>query len=134
MTFAAALAATRGGELALRGPDGDFSWAQVDAWLHPAVVAMQNLDLGPRRRLAIVAENSGATLLTYVAATLAGASAVAVIFHLEPAELAYLLQDSAAAAVFTDDATATRANRSSGLAAALCTLPLTIRKCACAPN
>jgi len=109
MTFAARLAARRGDELALRGPDRDLTWTEVDDWLRTAVNALLRLDLGPERRIAIVAENSAVTLLSYVAATLAGASAVAVNFHLEPAELAFVLGDSAAAAVLTDDATAARA-------------------------
>jgi long-chain acyl-CoA synthetase len=109
MTFAALHAAQRPDEIALRGPDMDLTWGQVDAWLRRAVTTLLRLDLGPARRVAIVAENSGATLLTYVAATLAGVSAVATNFHLEPAELAFVLRDSGAAVLLTDPATADRA-------------------------
>jgi long-chain acyl-CoA synthetase len=66
--------------------------------------------------VAIIAENSAATLLTYVAATLAGTSAVAVNFHLEPAELAFVLRDSGAAVVLTDVATEARARAGAELA------------------
>jgi long-chain acyl-CoA synthetase len=108
MTFAARYAAERPDEIALRGPDLELTWAQVDEWLRRAVTTLLALDLGAARRVAIVAENSAATVLTYVAATLAGTSAVATNFHLEPAELAFILKDSGAAAVLTDRATATR--------------------------
>jgi long-chain acyl-CoA synthetase len=116
VTFAADHAAARPDELALRGPDLELTWTQVDAWLRRAVNTLLALELGPARRVAIVAENSAATVLTYVAATLAGTSAVAVNFHLEPAELAFVLQDSGAAAVLTDVATAARARAGADLA------------------
>jgi long-chain acyl-CoA synthetase len=116
MTFAAQYAAKRPDELALRGPDLELTWAQVDVWLRRAVTTLLSLDLGEARRVAIVAENSAATLLTYVAATLAGTSAVATNFHLEPAELAFVLKDSCAAAVLTDSATAARARAGAELA------------------
>ncbi|HEY3603675.1 MAG TPA: AMP-binding protein [Sporichthyaceae bacterium] len=116
MTFAADHAAARPDEVALRGPDSELTWDQVDAWLRRAVNTLLALDLGPSRRVAIVAENSAATLLTYVAATLAGTSAVAVNFHLEPAELAFVLKDSGAAAVLTDAATEARARVGADLA------------------
>lgn len=112
MTFAA----DRGDTPALRGPDLDLTWNQVDAWLRPVVNAMLRLDLGAERRLAIVAQNSAATLLTYVAATLSGSSAVAANFHLEPDELAFVLRDSRARAVFTDAATLPRATEAARLA------------------
>jgi long-chain acyl-CoA synthetase len=116
VTFAARYAAERPDELALRGPDLELTWGQVDAWLRRAVTTLLSLDLGPVRRVAIVAENSAATLLTYVAATLAGTSAVATNFHLEPAELEFVLRDSGAAAVLTDRATAARAHAGANLA------------------
>ncbi|MGQ0632553.1 MAG: AMP-binding protein [Sporichthyaceae bacterium] len=115
MTFAARLAAERPAELAVRGPDGDFTWAQADAWLRPLVAYLQSLDLGPQRRVAIIAENSAHTLLCYAAATLAGASAVAVNSHLEPAEAAYQVGHSGAHLVLTDAASATRASRAAEL-------------------
>jgi long-chain acyl-CoA synthetase len=116
VTFAARYAATRPNELALRGPDLELTWDQVDTWLRRAVNTLLGLDLGPARRVAIIAENSAATLLTYVAATLAGTSAVAVNFHLEPAELAFVLRDSGAAVVLTDVATEARARAGAELA------------------
>jgi long-chain acyl-CoA synthetase len=116
VTFAARYAAARPDELALRGPDLELTWGQVDAWLRRAVNSLLALDLGPARRVAIVAENSAATLLNYVAATLAGTSAVAANFHLEPAELEFVLRDSGAAAVLTDAATAGRARAGAELA------------------
>ncbi len=116
MTFAAALAATRPDELALRAPDGDWTWAQADDALRPLVNVLLAAQLRPARRVAVFAENSGQTLLYYAAATLAGTCAVAVNYHLEPAEAAWILTHSQADVVLTDDACAERALAAAELA------------------
>jgi long-chain acyl-CoA synthetase len=106
VTFAADLARARPEELALRDPTSTWSWAEVDDWLRPAVTALQDLDLGPERRVAILATNSAQTVLAYVACTLAGASAVAVNSHLTSSETAFILSNSDARAVLCDTTTA----------------------------
>jgi long-chain acyl-CoA synthetase len=108
MTFAAALAAQRPDEVALRANDGDWTWAQVDAALRPLVNGMLAARYRPPRRVAIYAENSGQTVLHYAAATLAGCSAVAVNYHLTPEETAYILTHSQADVLIVDDSTAER--------------------------
>ena len=108
MTFAAALAAQRPDEIALRATDGDWTWAQVDAALRPLVNGMLAARYRPKRRVAIYAENSGQTVLYYAAATLAGCSAVAVNYHLTPEETAYILTHSQADLLIVDDSTAER--------------------------
>ncbi len=113
MTFAARIAAERPDEIALRAPDGDWTWAQVDDALRPMVNGMLTAGYRPNRRVAVYAENSGRTLLYYVAATLAGCSAVAVNHHLNPEETAYILTHSQADLLIVDDVTAER-----GMAAA----------------
>lgn len=106
MTFAAEFAASRPTEVAVRDAHATLTWAQVDDVLRPAVNALRALDLGPARRVVVFAENSAETLLAYVAATLAGVSAVPVNFHLTAAETAYILADSKAGAVLVDGRTA----------------------------
>ncbi|MGQ4615559.1 AMP-binding protein [Nocardia sp. R7R-8] len=106
MTFAADLARRRPGEIAVCDPARSLTWQQVDDWLRPAVNALLAKDLGPDRRVAILAANSAETLLGYVACTLAGASAVAVNAHLTPSETAYILGDSHARVVLCDNTTA----------------------------
>ncbi|HVE25493.1 MAG TPA: AMP-binding protein, partial [Sporichthya sp.] len=108
MTFAARLAAERPDEVALRGPDGDWTWAQADAALRPMVNGLLQARYRPPRRVAIYAENSGRTVLHYAAATLAGCSAVAVNYHLTPEEAAYILTHSQADVLIVDDSTAER--------------------------
>src|SRR5437879_724700 len=106
MTVAAQLAQVRGDEIALRDPERSWTWLEADAALRPLVNSLLAQNLRPARRVAVYAENSGQTLLHYAAATLAGASAVAVNFHLTPAEAAYIFDDSEVDVVFVDDTTA----------------------------
>lgn len=116
MTFAASLAALRPDEVALLAPDGQWTWAQVDDALRPIVNGLLEARLRPSRRVAVFAQNSGQTLLYYAAATLAGTSAVAVNYHLEPAEAAYILTHSQSDLVLVDDSTAERAMAAARLA------------------
>jgi long-chain acyl-CoA synthetase len=108
MTFAARLAAERPDEIALRAPDGDWTWAQADDALRPLVNGLLAARYRPPRRVAIYAENSGKTVLQYAAATLAGCSAVAVNYHLTPEETAYILTHSQTDLLIVDDTTAER--------------------------
>jgi long-chain acyl-CoA synthetase len=106
MTFARALARSRPDQIALRDPVRDWTWAQVDDALRPRVNALLSVQWRGPRRVAVLAENSGETLLWYAASTLSGTSAVAVNFHLEPAEAAWILTHSQADVLLVDDATA----------------------------
>ncbi|MGV7552363.1 AMP-binding protein, partial [Mycobacterium kansasii] len=86
-------------EIAVRDRNQSLTWHDVDARLRTLATALQNSNLGPDRRVAILARNSADTLLGYVACTLAGASAVAVNSHLTAPETAYILADSRAGLV-----------------------------------
>ncbi|GAA1653334.1 hypothetical protein [Georgenia ruanii] len=55
MTFAAALAAERPDEVALRDPEQTFGWADVDDYLRPALNALQAEPLRDERRVAVFA-------------------------------------------------------------------------------
>lgn len=108
MTFAAELAMQHPQQVAIHCGDDEITWARADAFLRPLVNHLLSLDLGPHRRVAVYAGNSAQTVLAYAAITMAGASAVAVNFHLTPSETAYILSDSRAAAVFVDADTEAR--------------------------
>ncbi|NKQ57065.1 AMP-binding protein [Amycolatopsis sp. K13G38] len=109
MTFAASLAAQRPGEIALRDAAQELTWAEVDEKLRGPVNGLLSLELGPERRVAVFAANSADTLLSYVAVTLAGCSAVPVNFHLTADEAAYILADAGVGVVLADETTAARA-------------------------
>ena len=95
--------------LALADQRITLGWAELDQVMNRAVHLLRSFDLGPERRLAVFAENSAETVIAYVAAALAGASAVPVNFHLTPDELAYILEDSGTALVLVGPETAARA-------------------------
>jgi long-chain acyl-CoA synthetase len=107
VTFVARIAHDRPDEIALRDRDNALTWSQVDERLRSATTALQNTDLGPARRVAILAKNSADTLLAYVACTLAGTSAGAVNSHLTATETAYILSDSQASLILCDTDSAT---------------------------
>lgn len=116
MTFAARLAGERPDEVALRDTERSWTWAEADEALRGLVNGLLAVRWRPTRRVAIYAENSGQTLLHYAAATLAGSSAVAVNFHLTPAEAAYVLTHSQADLLIVDGATAARGIEAATLA------------------
>jgi acyl-CoA synthetase (AMP-forming)/AMP-acid ligase II len=87
---------------ALATPAHRLTWAELAAATEAAARALAALDLGPHRRVAIMAQNSVETALAYLAALHAGLSAVPVSFHLTAREVAYILGDSGAGAVLCD--------------------------------
>ena len=94
------LAATRPDETALLDERAALTWPELDDALNRATNALLAMDLGPRRRIAVMAENAAETAIVHVAALLAGVSAVPVNFHLKPAEVAYILAVAEAPVVF----------------------------------
>lgn len=85
---------------------GESTWAQfTDATLRLAA-KIQAVDLGPSRRVMVVARNRPSTVLAHVAALLGEASSVPVNSHLTSGELAYIGGESAARLVFVDSTTA----------------------------
>ena len=95
-------------QMALADQQTTLGWAELDQMVNRAVNLLHTLDLGPERRLAVFAENSVETVVAYVAAALAGASAVPVNFHLTADELAYILEDSASALLLVGPESAER--------------------------
>ncbi len=100
------LAVERPDEIALRDDAVALGWAAVNDTLNRVVNALGGLDLGPNRRLAVLAENSAETVLAHLGGLLAGASTVPVNFHLNVDEVAFILADSGARALFVGPGTA----------------------------
>jgi acyl-CoA synthetase (AMP-forming)/AMP-acid ligase II len=97
---AADLASERPDEIAVRDDRIELRWADVNDILNRAVNGLNATGLGPKRRVAVYAENSVETALAHVAGLLAGCSTVPVNFHLNAEELAYILADSNSEVVF----------------------------------
>ncbi len=106
--FAAPLAQERPDEIALTDPDRSMTWAEVDDVLNRAANALQALDLGPERRVAVFAENSIETALANLGGLLGSCSVVPVNFHLTADEVAYILDDSGTRVLFVGPETVER--------------------------
>ncbi|MGV3482583.1 MAG: AMP-binding protein, partial [Sphingobium sp.] len=76
------------------------SWAELDAVMNRAVNAMLALPFDRARRVAVFAPNAAEPVIAYLAGLLAGISTVPASFHLTAGELAYILSDSQAGALF----------------------------------
>ena len=72
-----------------------LNWADLNVVMNRAVNAILGTDLGPDRRVAIMAQNSAQAAIAHLAAIYAGASAVPVNWQLRPAEASRILYDSA---------------------------------------
>ena len=103
---ASRLAAERPDQVALRDDEVTLGWAQVNDILNRVVNGLGELDLGPDRRVAVLAENSVETVLAHLGGLLAGASTVPVNFHLNADEVAFILEDSGAQVLFVGPETA----------------------------
>jgi long-chain acyl-CoA synthetase len=99
------LAQARPDELALVDSRRQLTWLEVANEVNRAANALLDLGLGPNARIAIFAENSADTLIMYIAARVAGVSAVVVSFYFGVEELEYILRNSDSAAVWADSAT-----------------------------
>ncbi len=94
-------------QVALRDDTVTLGWGQVNDTLNRIVNGLADLDLGPDRRVAVLAENSVETVLAHLGGLLAGASTVPVNFHLNADEVTYILEDSGARVLFVGPETAT---------------------------
>lgn len=107
--FARELAEARPEEIALRDSRRAMTWADVGDVLDRVANRLIAIDLGPRRRVAVFAENANETALAHLGGLLGGASTVPVNFHLTAAETAYILADSDSRVVFVGPETIARA-------------------------
>ena len=87
----------------------DFLWADVDEVLNRSASRVLGFDFGPKRRLAVFAENAAETAFAHLGGLLGGASTVPVNFHLTADEAAYILRDSESQICFADASTIERA-------------------------
>ncbi|NJN52392.1 MAG: AMP-binding protein [Gammaproteobacteria bacterium] len=99
-----------------------ITWSQLDELLNRATNALLARKFDADRRVAVFAENAAETVMAHLAGILAGISTVPVNFHLTAAELAYILEDSKAAAVFVGPETADVALE----AARMCSIDLVV--------
>ena len=107
-TFARQLGAERPDEVAVRDERQALGWLQLDDVLNRVANGLQNVDLGPGRRVAVFAENAIETALANLGGLIGGASVVPVNFHLTADEVAYILNDSGARVLFVGPETAER--------------------------
>ena len=107
--FALRLSAQRPDEVALCDERAAMGWQQVYETLNRFANALNGLDLGPQRRIAVFAENAVETALANLGGLVAGASVVPVNFHLTAPEVAYILNDSGARVLFAGANTLERA-------------------------
>jgi long-chain acyl-CoA synthetase len=102
----------RRNECALSDERVRYSWAELDPVLNRVANALHGLSYGARR-IAVFAPNSAETVLAYLGGLEAGVSTAPVSFHLTAGEVAYILKDSEASALFVGPET-----REAGLKAA----------------
>ena len=107
--FAAALAASKPADIALRDESKTMSWAEVDDVLNRVANGLQTVDLGAARRVAVFAENAVETAMANLGGLIGGASVVPVNFHLTADEVAYILGDADVRLLFAGGATVERA-------------------------
>src|SRR5580765_1836855 len=97
---ASRLAVDRPDEVVLRDYRVALHWNEVNDTLNRVVNGLGDFDLGPLRRVAVLADNSAETVLAHLGGLLAGTSTVPVNFHLNVDEVAFILEDSAARVLF----------------------------------
>ena len=85
--------------------NGGATWAALaDATIRLAE-RIRVTDLGPGRRVMVVARNRPSTILAHAAAILGEAASVPVNFHLTSGELAYIAEESGSRLAFADSTT-----------------------------
>ena len=94
--------------IALTDPEKSLTWEQVNEILNRAANLILDSDLGPKRRVAVFAENASETALAHLGALFGGSSSVPVNFHLTADEACYILKDSESQILFLDNKTAER--------------------------
>ena len=114
--FAAVLAEQRPEEVAIRDESRGMSWAEVNDALNRVANGLNEYDLGPKRRVAVFAENAVETAMANLGGLIAGASVVPVNFHLTAEEVAYILEDAQVKVLFADARTLERALQAAQLA------------------
>ena len=102
--------------IAVRDPDTQLTWRELDEVLVRFVVGLDGFDLGSEQRIAVFAENAVETGIANLGGLVAGASVVPVNFHLTAEEAAYILEDSGSKVLFLGPETAARGLEAARLA------------------
>ena len=97
-------AAEHGSDWAVVHPGGTATWGEAADDVARTANAFSSLDIPRRSRIAIVGDNSYATLVAYAGALLAGHGAILVNQQLTAPEISHMLADGEAGAVWTDEA------------------------------
>ncbi len=84
---------------------GEATWADFADTTLRLAARLQQLDLGPTRRVLVVARNRPSAVLAHAAALLGEASSVPVNFHLTAGEIAFIGAESDARLAFVDSTT-----------------------------
>ena len=84
---------------------GGATWGALADTTRRLAAAIAATDLGPTRRVLVVARNRPSTLLAHAAAALGSASSVPVNFHLTAGEIEYIALESGAQLAFVDSST-----------------------------
>jgi long-chain acyl-CoA synthetase len=111
--FASALAESRPDAIAISDPDRSYTWSEVNEILNRCANRLLSTDLGPKRRIAVFAENAANTAFAHLGGLLGSCSTVPVNFHLNADEAGYILRDSESTVLFVGPETLER-----GIAAA----------------
>lgn len=91
---------------ALRNVDGPaISWDECAQSVLSLASKIGGLDLGPNRRVLVIARNRPSTVIAHAATVLAQACSVPVSFHLTAGEIAYIASQSGARFAFVDSYT-----------------------------
>lgn len=112
------LAASDPAGLAVVDGDREFTWSEANSFVNRATNALLAMDLAETRRISVFARNAAEVVLLHFAALCAGVSSVPTSSLLGSDELAYILTDSDAGAVFAGPETldvAVAAARSAGV-------------------
>ena len=93
-------------EAAITTDDGSVvRWAEAADVVMRLAERIRTFDLGPNRRVMVVARNRAATVVAHAGALLGEAAAVPVNFHLTAGEIEYQVGESCARLMFVDSAT-----------------------------
>ena len=84
---------------------GAATWAEATTAVLQLAAAIRAFDLGPARRLLVVARNLPSTVVVHAAALLGEAASVPVNFHLTAGEIEYIAGETEARLAFVDSTT-----------------------------
>ena len=79
-----------------------WSWSRAAGAIARTATALRSSTISPHQRIAVVGENTASTLIFYAGALLAGFGTILLGQHLTAPEIAHILKDGDAGAIWTD--------------------------------